>query len=141
MKKSFEIQNIKGLANVARELLSEKGPSIWAFYGEMGAGKTTFIQKICDALKVEQQVSSPTFNLINEYVSDKDDLIYHFDFYRLNDIDEALNIGTMEYFDSEEYCFLEWPEKIETLLPEIRRNIYIQIINDTQRIIKVEDYV
>jgi tRNA threonylcarbamoyladenosine biosynthesis protein TsaE len=141
MKKTFEIQNINELSSVAQELLSDKGSTIWAFYGEMGAGKTTFIQNICNALNVEQQVSSPTFNLINEYENEKGELFYHFDFYRLNDIEEALNIGTMEYFDSGELCFLEWPEKIETLLPEIRRNIYIEIVNDTKRIIKVEDHV
>lgn len=141
MNKTFEINNIEELTSVAASLIKDKGPSIWAFYGEMGAGKTTFIQKICELLEVEQQVSSPTFNLINEYESVNGSLIFHFDFYRLDNVEEALNIGTMEYFDSGDLCFLEWPEKIETLLPEIRRNIYIQIENNTQRIIKVEDHV
>ncbi|PLX24232.1 MAG: tRNA (adenosine(37)-N6)-threonylcarbamoyltransferase complex ATPase subunit type 1 TsaE [Salinivirgaceae bacterium] len=141
MHKTFEIDNIQGLKTLAEELLKEKGPNIWAFYGEMGAGKTTLIKNICEVLHVDQQVTSPTFNLINEYESADNELVYHFDFYRLNDIEEALNIGTMEYFDSENLCLMEWPEKIETLLPEIRRNIYIQILSNTQRIIKVEDHV
>jgi tRNA threonylcarbamoyladenosine biosynthesis protein TsaE len=141
MQNTFEIENIKDLVRVAQEMLSDKGPRIWAFYGEMGAGKTTLIKAICKELKVDQHVTSPTFNLINEYEAENNDLIYHFDFYRLDDFEEALNIGTMEYFDSGELCLLEWPEKIETLLPEIRRNIYIQIVNNSQRIIKVEDHV
>jgi tRNA threonylcarbamoyladenosine biosynthesis protein TsaE len=141
MKETFEISSIEELTHVANALIEDTGSSIWAFYGEMGAGKTTFIQKICEVLEVDQQVSSPTFNLINEYENKDGTIMYHFDFYRLDDIEEALNIGTMEYFDSGNLCFLEWPEKIETLLPEIRRNIYIQIVNERQRIIKVEDHV
>ncbi len=140
MNKEFHIKQVGDLKKLAQELLqSNSNLGVWAFYGEMGAGKTTFIKQICQELDVMQQVASPTFNLINEYETVNGKLIYHFDFYRLNELEEAINIGTLEYFDSGERCLLEWPEKVEPILPEKIRNIYIQIIEKDQRIIKVID--
>ncbi|ALO15558.1 ADP-binding protein [Salinivirga cyanobacteriivorans] len=140
MKKEFHIENIADLKIAARELLENTSDqTIWAFYGEMGAGKTTFIKEICQALQVKEQVASPTFNLINEYEAANGKLIYHFDFYRLNELEEAMNIGTLEYFESGELCLLEWPEKVEPILPEKIRNIYIRIIDKDQRKIKITD--
>ena len=140
MKKEFHIENIDELKIAARELLENTNhQTIWAFYGEMGAGKTTFIKEICQALQVKEQVASPTFNLINEYEAANGKLVYHFDFYRLNELEEAMNIGTLEYFESGELCLLEWPEKVEPILPEKIRNIYIRIIDKDQRKIKITD--
>lgn len=140
MKKEFHIESIDKLKIAARELLENTNhQTIWAFYGEMGAGKTTFIKEICQALQVKEQVASPTFNLINEYEAANGKLVYHFDFYRLNELEEAMNIGTLEYFESGELCLLEWPEKVEPILPEKIRNIYIRIIDKDQRKIKITD--
>ncbi|MDA3867162.1 MAG: tRNA (adenosine(37)-N6)-threonylcarbamoyltransferase complex ATPase subunit type 1 TsaE [Salinivirgaceae bacterium] len=137
----FTVHNVDELESVAKKMVENTGPhTVWAFYGEMGAGKTTLIQRICKALGVTQQVSSPTFNLINEYDAGAHKMVYHFDYYRLNDIDEAFNIGTLEYVDSGHLCLIEWPEKAESLLPENRRNVTITVEGDTKRQIKISDY-
>lgn len=91
---------------------------VWAFFGEMGAGKTTLIKAICAKKGVKENVSSPTFSLVNEYQNNKGEMFYHFDFYRINNELEALNIGCEEYFYSGNYCFIEWPSKIDNLIPE-----------------------
>lgn len=141
MHKTFEIQSLDELSALAQNLLIDRGENrIWAFYGAMGAGKTTLIKMLCEVAGVLQQVSSPTFNLINEYESTQLGIIYHFDFYRLNSIEEALNIGAEEYFHSGNLCLLEWPENIEPLLPNNRRNVIIQVTDHGSRIIKIEDH-
>lgn len=89
----------------------------FAFHGEMGAGKTTFIKAICRQLGVTDQMSSPTFSLVNEYITQNGQQIFHFDFYRLRSLDEALEAGLEDYFYSDAYCFVEWPEKAPELLP------------------------
>lgn len=109
-----------------------------AFFGEMGAGKTTFIKAICKALGVNENMSSPTFALVNEYEDKKGDPVYHFDFYRIENEQEAVDIGVREYFSSGHYCFIEWPEKILHLLPEDTLRVYIRIQNET-RIIETEN--
>ena len=91
---------------------------VWLFYGEMGAGKTTLIKALCQAWEVEDTVSSPTFALVNEYRTSKGQVVYHFDFYRIEDEEEATDIGLEEYFYSQRYCLVEWPTKIRNLLPE-----------------------
>lgn len=101
---------------------------IFAFYGDLGSGKTTFIKAICNELNVIDIVSSPTFSLINEYRSKEGDIIYHMDFYRINSVNEALVIGIEDYLTTENYCFIEWPEKVETLLPV--DTTYIKITED-----------
>ncbi len=114
-------------------LLSDSGnQKILLFYGEMGAGKTTFIKAFCAALGVEDTVSSPTFSIVNEYQSTKG-IIYHFDFYRLKNQTEALDLGMEEYLDSGHYCLIEWPEKIPDLLPENYLKINIEVQPDQQR--------
>ena len=114
--------NIKDIAQIneaAQTFVEHIGNHrVFAFYGSMGAGKTTFIKAICEELGVEDVINSPTFAIINEYRSDTTgELIYHFDFYRINKLSEAEDIGTEDYFYSGALCFIEWPEKIEELLP------------------------
>ena len=141
MHKTFEIRSLDELSVLAQNLLIDRGENrIWAFYGAMGAGKTTLIKMLCEAAGVLQQVSSPTFNLINEYESTQLGIIYHFDLYRLTSIEDALNIGAEEYFHSGNLCLLEWPENIEPLLPNNRRNVIIQVTDHGSRIIKIEDH-
>ena len=107
------------LDRAAREFLRQtEGVSVYAFYGSMGAGKTTFISAVCRVLGVEDEVASPTFTIVNEYLTGDGRPVYHFDFYRIEKISEALDIGYEEYMDSGELCFMEWPEKIEQILPD-----------------------
>ena len=115
----IEIAGIGQLPEVARKLL-EVFPDerFFAFFGKMGVGKTTLIKEICAALGVEDVVCSPTFAIVNEYHTQEDEPVYHFDFYRMNSVREAYDIGYEEYFYSGCYCFTEWTEKIEPLLPD-----------------------
>jgi len=127
MKKSFTIQSIDELKTVAESLIESMDKStVFAFFGSMGAGKTTFIKAICSSLGVENVVNSPTFAIINEYVRPNDEPIFHFDFYRLNKAQEAIDIGYHEYVESGYLCLMEWPEKIENLLPENCVYVYIE---------------
>jgi tRNA threonylcarbamoyladenosine biosynthesis protein TsaE len=106
------------LPGVAEELITAFPASrIFAFYGKMGSGKTTLIQEICRTLKSSDRVTSPSFAIVNEYFSSAGDPIYHFDFYRLKNLEEAYDLGYEDYFFSGNYCLIEWPEKIEILLP------------------------
>jgi len=122
--KKYDVMNIiskteDDLGSVAEKLINAyPDRKIFAFYGEMGAGKTTFIKAICNFLKVEDVVSSPTFAIINEYLTSNNEQVYHFDFYRLKNTDELFDIGYEDYFFSNNYCLIEWPEKIEEFLPE-----------------------
>lgn len=122
-------------ANAVIELLSDY--SVVAFYGEMGVGKTTFIKIICEQLGVNDYINSPTFAIVNEYADANQEPIYHFDLYRLEDVDELMNIGADEYFYSGFPCFIEWPEKGEEALPDERLNIFIEEINNGDRKIKI----
>jgi tRNA threonylcarbamoyladenosine biosynthesis protein TsaE len=130
MKKyKFEVTQISDLLKVAEELLeSLNGRTLVAFRGEMGAGKTTFIKSICEVLEVVDLVNSPTFSIINQYKSKRGEIVYHFDFYRLEQAEEALDIGLYDYLDSGHLCFMEWPEKVEKLLPE--DCVYLEITED-----------
>jgi tRNA threonylcarbamoyladenosine biosynthesis protein TsaE len=130
---------LNGLDSTANTLL-ESYPlkRLFAFFGEMGVGKTTFIKAICKAMGVIENISSPTFALVNEYADKKGEPVYHFDFYRIENEQEAIDIGVREYFYSGHYCFIEWPEKILHLLPEDTIRVYISIHNDT-RIIATEN--
>jgi tRNA threonylcarbamoyladenosine biosynthesis protein TsaE len=119
----------KAVAFLLSNLQTQK---ILLFYGEMGAGKTTFIKAFCAALGVEDNVSSPTFSIVNEYAYPKG-VIYHFDFYRLKTQTEALDLGLEEYLYSGNYCLIEWPEKIPDLLPENYLQILIEVQPDQQR--------
>lgn len=112
--------------------------TIWLFQGDMGAGKTTLIQAICKAKGVVDQVTSPTYSLINEYHNSERAVFFHFDFYRLNKVAEALDIGCDEYFDSGNICFIEWPEKIMPILPDRYLTIKIQVKYRKHRLITVQ---
>ena len=114
-----EIHSIEQLPEVARKLLGEfQDDRFFAFFGKMGVGKTTLIKEICAELGVNDNVCSPTFAIVNEYTDGAGEPVYHFDFYRLKSVAEAYDIGYEEYFYSGFYCFTEWTEKVEELLPE-----------------------
>jgi tRNA threonylcarbamoyladenosine biosynthesis protein TsaE len=134
----FQSITLSGLPEIARKIL-ENYPDerVFAFYGDLGAGKTTLIKSLCKVLGVTEEVTSPSFAIINEYDAGGIDLVYHFDFYRIKKLVEVLDIGYEEYLYSGYYCFLEWADKIEELLPE--RYVYISITrneNDQGREIK-----
>jgi tRNA threonylcarbamoyladenosine biosynthesis protein TsaE len=111
------INNLTEIPAAAKELVKSFHGKVIAFYGEMGVGKTTLIKAICEEMSVSSIVSSPTFSIVNEYHTVKDEKIYHFDFYRIQSIDEAYDLGYEEYFYSKNHCLIEWPEKIGELLP------------------------
>ena len=118
--KKITCNSIKDLKTAANELLNFcKKERFFVFYGKMGAGKTTFIKAICKELGVEDDAVSPSFSIVNEYKTShhKPTIIYHFDFYRIKNISEVYDMGYEDYFYGNSYCFIEWPEKIETLLP------------------------
>jgi len=123
------------LKGVAKALLRDaEGWRIFAFYAEMGVGKTTFISAIAELLGVEERRSSPTYAIVNEYRNKEDKPLYHFDFYRINDLEEAYDIGCEDYFYSAHYCFIEWPERIEELLPEETVKVYMQKVGERREI-------
>ena len=133
--KTITIKTLGELENAAKELLNNyKSDKIFAFYGKMGAGKTTFIKSICKHLGVPNIVNSPTFSLINEYKNNLDEKIYHFDFYRIEKTTEAYDLGYEDYFYGGHYCFIEWPEKIHELLPENTIKVNIQVKNEIRTI-------
>ena len=110
---------------------------IFAFYGKMGSGKTTFIKSVCEELGVEDTINSPTFAIVNEYEDNEANTIFHFDFYRIKSLAEVYNMGYEEYFYSDAFCFIEWPELIEELLPEEHIRVDISEGDDGIRTIKV----
>ncbi len=124
----------RDLAAAAKLLLTEYPSSrVFAFFGAMGAGKTTFIKAICEQLKVVDVVQSPTFAIVSSYNSKDGNILHHFDFYRISKMEEVFDIGYEEYFYSGSYCFIEWPELIETLLPE--GTIKVTISGEPERLI------
>lgn len=116
----IKIKDINEIRSAAREFIDNMpAGKVFAFYGKMGAGKTTFTKAVCEELGVTDTVASPTFAIVNEYRSDTTgELIYHFDFYRIKKLDEVYDMGYEDYFYSGALCFIEWPELIEELLPE-----------------------
>lgn len=127
MEQSGENFTEEQLPQIAEKILNYSPNSrILAFYGKMGVGKTTLIKAICKHLNVIDNVGSPTFSIINQYITKDNDTLYHFDFYRIKKLEEAFDIGYEDYFFSNSYCFLEWPEKIEELLPNDCIRIYLQ---------------
>jgi tRNA threonylcarbamoyladenosine biosynthesis protein TsaE len=127
---------VKDLEKAAKKLLAHfPGQRIFAFYGRMGAGKTTFIQSICQCLGSTDNVISPSFALINEYKTASLHSIFHFDFYRINDLEEVFDLGYEDYFYSGEYCLIEWPEKVEPLLPEKYVSVKMEVKENGDRII------
>ena len=138
-KKSVEIKNLEDIDRAAGEFLEKIGKhSLIAFYAPMGAGKTTFITALCRRLGVEETVCSPTFTIINEYVTPDGSSIYHFDFYRIAKNSEALDIGLYDYLDSGSLCLMEWPENVEDMLPEETLRVRIRVNPDFSRTIDWE---
>lgn len=132
----FSLSNIN---EAAAEFLRELGDKrIVAFYGSMGAGKTTFIKAICDVLGVTDTVNSPTFAIVNEYLAASGDSVYHFDFYRIKKIEEAYDFGYEDYFYSGNLCLIEWPELIEELLPEDTVRVKIEEIEGEERELTID---
>jgi tRNA threonylcarbamoyladenosine biosynthesis protein TsaE len=130
---TYTLDRIDEIANL---LIQEAGDQkVWVFRGEMGAGKTTLIKSLAKALQVADSVSSPTFGIVNEYQTQAKGLLFHFDFYRLEDPMEALDIGIEEYFYSGNYCWLEWAEKIAPFLPEQFFHIGLALASETGRIL------
>ena len=136
----IKIQSLESIHEAAREFIAAMGDStVFALYGKMGAGKTTFVKALCEELGVTDVISSPTFAIVNEYRSDETgELIYHFDFYRINKLSEAEDIGTEDYFYSGALCFIEWPEKIDELLPGDVVNVTISENLDGSRTVEVK---
>ena len=121
------INSLEELSELAALITKKYAPKIIAFYGEMGSGKTTFIKSLCYELGLKSsQVHSPTFNIVNEYDLGFDQFVYHFDFYRIENENEAFDLGYENYFYSNHYCFIEWPEKISNLLPKNLLKIHIE---------------
>ena len=139
MNMEIRIENIENLAAAAQKFVDEMGENrVFAFYGKMGAGKTTFIKAICEALGVEDVVTSPTFAIVNEYADAGGNPVYHFDFYRIKNLKEAYDIGCEEYFYSGYPCFIEWPELVEELLPEDVVAVRIEVCDDESRTITID---
>lgn len=134
----IKITSLNDIDNAARAFVEAMDQNtVYAFYGKMGAGKTTFIKAVCEALGVTEVVNSPTFSIVNEYRSETTgELIYHFDFYRIKKLDEVYDMGYEDYFYSGAVCFIEWPELIEELLPSDAVKVEIAEQEDGSRIVK-----
>lgn len=136
--KTIAVENLSELPRAAAEIINElEDRPVVAFFGAMGAGKTTLIREIAAQMGVVDNVTSPTFALVNQYLTDDQRKVYHFDFYRINRIEEAYDLGYEEYFYSGDVCLVEWPEKIEELLPDDVLAVSIEIIDEDARLITI----
>ena len=137
MSTTIRIESLEKIQEAAKTFVANMGDNtVFAFYGKMGAGKTTFVKAICEELGVEDTITSPTFAIVNEYRSDlAGELIYHFDFYRIKKLDEVYDMGYEDYFYSGAICFIEWPELIEELLPEETVKVTIEEQADGTRVV------
>jgi len=136
---TLSIASIGQIHQTANQFIQAvEGKTIFAFYGSMGAGKTSFIKAICEELGVKDVINSPTFAIINEYTLPDGNPIYHFDFYRIEKAEEAFDLGYEEYFYSGRYCFIEWPEMIESLLPPDCVKVYIKELPNGKREVDVK---
>ena len=133
----IKIKSLDCIKEAAQQFIDNMGKgNVFAFYGKMGAGKTTFIKAICECLEVEDVITSPTFAIVNEYYSNKlQDSIYHFDFYRIKKLEEVYDMGYEDYFYSHRLCFLEWPELVEELLPKDAVKVTIAEQEDGPRLV------
>lgn len=133
----IKIKSLDCIKEAAQQFIDNMGKgNVFAFYGKMGAGKTTFIKAICECLEVEDVITSPTFAIVNEYYSNKlQDSIYHFDFYRIKKLEEVYDMGYEDYFYSHRLCFLEWPELVEELLPKDAVKVTIAEQEDGSRLV------
>ena len=140
MKQEVTIKDTSDLERAAREFLEKIGDStLVAFFAPMGAGKTTFTTALCKVLGVTDPVGSPTFAIVNEYMTADGDPMYHFDFYRINKLSEAIDIGLEDYLYSGCLCIMEWPENVEELLPEDTLRVYITVNHDGSRTLSWDD--
>ena len=144
MGKTIIINGLEEIDNAAQQFLQYVSQSplqsnIFAFFGQMGAGKTTFIKTVCSQLGVADDVNSPTFTIVNEYRAAKGSPIYHFDFYRINKVQEAYDIGLDEYFGGDGLCLIEWPEKIEEVLPDDCFRVYLKVDPQGTRTLEICD--
>ena len=134
----IQIQDLEHIREAARQFIAVMGDrKVFAFYGHMGAGKTTFVKAVCEELGVEDVITSPTFAIINEYQSREGDTVYHFDFYRIKKLEEVYDMGYEDYFYSGALCFIEWPELIEDLLPEDAVKVSITEKEDGSRVVSI----
>ncbi|MBO7268997.1 MAG: tRNA (adenosine(37)-N6)-threonylcarbamoyltransferase complex ATPase subunit type 1 TsaE [Bacteroidales bacterium] len=144
MSKIINIRSLEEIGAAAQEFVqyissSDLQSNIFAFFGQMGAGKTTFIKAICQELGVADAVNSPTFTIVNEYKAAKGFPVYHFDFYRINKITEAYDIGIDEYFSGDGLCLIEWPEKIQEILPDDCFQVFVYVDEEGNRTIEIDD--
>lgn len=136
----IEINDISEIAYAAKQFVAQIGGNkVFAFYGGMGVGKTTFIKAVCKEMGVLETITSPTFAIVNEYQYGNADAIYHFDFYRINKLEEAYDFGYEDYFYSGNICFIEWPELVEPILPLNVVEVFINETDTGSRIIEVKD--
>ena len=138
----IRIDSLESIQEAARQFVAAMGDNtVFALYGKMGAGKTTFIKAICQELGVTDNITSPTFAIVNEYRSDiAGELIYHFDFYRIKKLEEVYDMGYEDYFYSGAICFIEWPELIEDLLPGNTAKVSIEEEEGGKRVVSLEDF-
>lgn len=138
------VESLEKLPEAVSTLIAfaeEQQRRLWLLEGNMGAGKTTLIKEVCRQLQVEDTVQSPTFSIVNEYRTREGHPVYHFDFYRINEVEEAVQIGAEDYFYSGEWCFVEWPSRVEAILPEEYLFVEIQVTSEnTQREILLSVY-
>ena len=134
----LKIENLRKIDVVAKSFVEKMGDKkVFAFNGKMGVGKTTFINAVCKMMGVTQIVNSPTFSIVNEYETASGNIIYHFDCYRIQKIQEALDLGAEEYLYSGNYCFIEWSENIAPILPDYLVNVDITELEDGSRSIQI----
>ena len=138
----IKIQSLDQIHEAARQFIAEMGDNpVFALYGKMGAGKTTFIKAVCEELGVSDVITSPTFAIVNEYRSDTaGELIYHFDFYRIKKLEEVYDMGYEDYFYSGALCFIEWPELVEELLPGNTIKVTIEEVENGEREVTLESF-
>ena len=138
IKEQYNISSIQQLSSVALELLRLSDNRIFVLHGELGVGKTTLVKQFCHHLKVVETVSSPTFSLVNEYVSSDENRIFHFDLYRLDNVSELIKMGIDTYLNSGDYCFFEWPALVEPFLSETYTSIKITVNSDKRELYLLE---
>ena len=129
--------SLNDLAIIAKEVIAISKHKTLLFRGEMGVGKTTLIKEICNTLGIKDRVSSPTFSLVNEYHTTRNEVVFHFDFYRISNEEEALDMGIEEYLYQNNWCLIEWPENIENLLPLDAVQIHLSVLKNGQRNIQL----
>jgi tRNA threonylcarbamoyladenosine biosynthesis protein TsaE len=133
--------SLKDLSSIAKEVIASAEHRMLLFYGDMGVGKTTLIKEICTQLGVLDTISSPNFSLVNEYQTNKNETVYHFDFYRIENQEEAYDIGIEDYFDSNHWCLVEWPENVENLVPLEFVEIQLSRLDNNQRNIQINQHI